>query len=166
VIEPYLSKYQPGCACSTESTGGVELVRIQDSIGRIAPFLRCLACGRANASKPVPSRLLSPTKIATAPLIKSSYVAEDLHVCEVCGGKPAQDHHWAPRKMFGPGEADEWPHAFLCQKHHSAWHRIVTPTISEGDAPRCACGEVAWRRLDVDGRDAPVCSACIRGKSA
>jgi hypothetical protein len=165
VIE-HLTKYLPGCVCSGEPTGGVALARIQDAIGRIAPFLRCLECGKVNASKPIPKRLLSPAHIAAAPLVKSNYVAEDLHECEVCGGKPAQDHHWAPRKMFGAGEADRWPTSFLCQQHHSAWHRIVTPDISTCEAPQCECGKVAWTRLGKDGKDAPVCWDCAHGKTA
>lgn len=51
-------------------------------------------------------------------------------VCAVCGQLGAQEHHWAPWHLFGD-EADKWPKSYLCQKHHTEWHRTVTPEMSK-----------------------------------
>jgi hypothetical protein len=48
--------------------------------------------------------------------------------CAVCGKPGTEYHHWAPRHKFGD-EADSWPGAYLCKKHHDQWHQIVTPTM-------------------------------------
>lgn len=50
--------------------------------------------------------------------------------CAVCGELGAEYHHWAPRHLFGDADAEKWPGAYLCQKHHTLWHRIVTPLMS------------------------------------
>ncbi len=49
-------------------------------------------------------------------------------VCEHCGASPAEEHHWAPRGLFGR-EAFDWPTSFLCRGCHMRWHDIVTPQI-------------------------------------
>jgi hypothetical protein len=49
--------------------------------------------------------------------------------CVVCGELGTHYHHWAPRHLFGD-EADKWPGAFLCVKHHVHWHKLLTPKMS------------------------------------
>lgn len=39
-----------------------------------------------------------------------------------CEREAVEDHHFAPRAIFGD-EADDWPRALLCLEHHIEWHR-------------------------------------------
>lgn len=39
-----------------------------------------------------------------------------------CDREAVEDHHFAPRAIFGP-DADEWPRGLLCVEHHIEWHR-------------------------------------------
>jgi 5-methylcytosine-specific restriction endonuclease McrA len=57
--------------------------------------------------------------------------SEDAPKCEVCGATGTELHHWAPIHIFG-AEAWLWPTAYLCQKCHNRWHRLVTPNMHEG----------------------------------
>jgi hypothetical protein len=45
-------------------------------------------------------------------------------VCAVCGATGAENHHWAPRHIFGQ-EADGWPQSWLCPVCHNEWHDKV-----------------------------------------
>jgi hypothetical protein len=49
--------------------------------------------------------------------------------CVVCGAPATEYHHWAPRHLFGI-EAEQWPGAYLCPKHHKTWHDLVTPDMN------------------------------------
>lgn len=43
--------------------------------------------------------------------------------CEVCGVfAPLEDHHLAPRAVFGD-DADRWPTVAVCAGCHAEWHR-------------------------------------------
>lgn len=156
-------RYYPSCQCSQESAG-VELVRVEDSLGRESPVFRCCTCGRANASRPIKRGLLNPRLIGSAPLIKSNYDADELVQCELCGQTPAQLHHWAPRALFGYIEADQWPQSWLCQLCHSYWHRVVTPSLKiSGDLKCRVCGgEAVIRRPCYGGPETPLCWQCFK----
>ncbi len=52
------------------------------------------------------------------------------NLCAVCGSPFAEYHHWAPHHLFGD-EADKWPAAYLCKKHHEQWHALVTPNMTK-----------------------------------
>lgn len=39
-----------------------------------------------------------------------------------CEREAVEDHHFAPRAIFGD-EAEDWPRALLCVEHHTEWHR-------------------------------------------
>jgi hypothetical protein len=54
-----------------------------------------------------------------------------LAICSVkgCGSDDVELDHFAPRGIFGE-EADEWPTAFLCRKHHAEWGQRVTPSLN------------------------------------
>jgi hypothetical protein len=47
--------------------------------------------------------------------------------CVEIGG---EYHHFAPKHLFSD-EADNWPTAYLCLKHHRQWHDLVTPKMCE-----------------------------------
>jgi hypothetical protein len=72
------------------------------------------------------TRVADPEK--ELPVFKD-YLTEDGRVCEVCGKKGAQEHHWAPRHLFG-NKAWDWPTGFLCAECHRRWHDVVTPNMS------------------------------------
>lgn len=44
--------------------------------------------------------------------------------CKRCGAIGTELHHWAPKELFE--DAEEWPTAYLCPKHHQEWHNKVT----------------------------------------
>jgi hypothetical protein len=52
--------------------------------------------------------------------------------CTHCGKRGAEEHHWAPRAIFGREVADAWPTDFLCKECHDEWHRKVTPQLVGG----------------------------------
>ena len=55
----------------------------------------------------------------------------------VCPNQPGQQHHVAPRDLFS--DSDDWPTVWLCQKHHSRWHQVMTPATH-------ATGVEWWRK--------------------
>ena len=52
--------------------------------------------------------------------------------CARCGARGVEEHHWAPRAIFGP-DAERWPKDYLCGSCHTEWNRAVTPSLV-GDA--------------------------------
>ena len=67
---------------------------------------------------------------------KSMGCATEVHIevrhhrhCEVCAAQGAEEHHWAPRFLFG-SDAEKWPKAMLCIACHLKWHTLVTPRMS------------------------------------
>jgi len=69
---------------------------------------------------------LTAEKIAALPVIMPTFYDR----CAVCGDRAVEDHHWAPKAIFGE-EAERWPHDKLCKVHHDIWHMKVTPNISQ-----------------------------------
>lgn len=70
------------------------------------------------------------------PLPASQQIVEKLNIpivmdkldpdvlCEHCGdgSQGVQEHHWAPRSIFG-SDAYKWPTSYLCIRCHEEWHR-------------------------------------------
>jgi len=52
--------------------------------------------------------------------------------CARCGARGAEEHHWAPRALFGKDQAERWPKDFLCKPCHDELHRLVTPQLVFG----------------------------------
>ena len=67
--------------------------------------------------------------LSTVPVV----VDADAKRCARCGGRGAEEHHWAPQAMFGKEEADRWPKDYLCKSCHDQWHRMVTPQLVTGN---------------------------------
>lgn len=65
--------------------------------------------------------------IDTLPTIER-FPNNPLPVCVVCGKSGAELHHFAPKHIFD-GESENWPTAYLCDKHHREWHTKVTPDM-------------------------------------
>lgn len=55
--------------------------------------------------------------------------------CQVCGAFGTQLHHWAPKEVFGPLEADHWPTSFLCVRCHSEWHKRIADHYADTGRP-------------------------------
>ena len=68
---------------------------------------------------------LTPEQIAALPVI----MPDATNRCVRCGERTAEMHHWAPRKIFGNKECEQWPKDWLCKTCHDAWHKIVTPQL-------------------------------------
>lgn len=51
------------------------------------------------------------------------------HRCARCGSRGGEEHHWAPRAIFGPDVAESWPKDWLCKSCHDTWHKLVTPQL-------------------------------------
>ena len=43
-----------------------------------------------------------------------------------CMSRGYEDHHWAPKSIFGAKEAEKWPIDPLCKAHHDMWHDAMT----------------------------------------
>ena len=56
----------------------------------------------------------------------------EYYICVVCGKVGAENHHWAPRYLFGD-ECDHWPQSYLCNTCHMHWHDLVTPNMRRKD---------------------------------
>lgn len=48
-------------------------------------------------------------------------------ICEKCGTKTGELHHWMPRSLSK--DYHLWPTAYLCKPCHDEWHLIVTPKL-------------------------------------
>lgn len=104
-----------GVWCRTIKTNGTDVAS-----------LRCLRCGWE-------MRAVS-TKRAPAPLPVYADHRRDAY-CERCGAHgDVEEHHWAPKHLFGFDEAEEWPTALLCLPCHRRWHQVVTPTMNQRKA--------------------------------
>lgn len=79
----------------------------------------CPECG--TASQPIPHWRV-PVAPSTLPVV-ADYRGQ-LGRCSRrgCDQEAVEDHHFAPRAVFGD-EADDWPRALLCVPHHNEWHQ-------------------------------------------
>lgn len=95
---------------------------IKASNGAIHVKMVCERCGQRFNSKTwvkCPPGL-SPDNIPIA----ENYYEKSSYICEVCGKRGAEIHHWAPREFFGD-EADDWPVSLLCRDCHIKWHSHI-----------------------------------------
>lgn len=117
-----------------------ELVRTLSNSGVSMVYWRCIPCKRPITTKPkyISHDLIRKENIDIEQLpIAISYVGTE--VCAVCGEPGTEYHHFAPRYLFD--DADRWPTAYLCKKHHKEWHDKVTPMMS---AKRVNTSEGTW----------------------
>ena len=119
-------RYYPTCQCDPKS---VELVQVQDILGRFTPVFRCPECNTVSGNKPIKRGLLDPQDIADAVVVRSHYGLGTVMECEVCGKTPAERHHWAPQSLFGHDIAADWPTSWLCQPCHSFWHKVINKNL-------------------------------------
>lgn len=109
----------PHCQHS-QSTIGVTVN--QDSTRRV--WRRCDECGENTGGhgKWIPHSEIGNT-LDSLPIF-DSYRAER-PPCVRCGTFGTQLHHFMPRHVLGPVEADLWPTAWLCPSCHERWHQLV-----------------------------------------
>jgi hypothetical protein len=110
----------------------VELVRNITHAGISNIFWKCTICKR-NASG-------TAKWIAHEPVINYKIDIDQLPInedgriehCAVCGEIGVDNHHWLPRYLAEKvdEDAEKWPQAWLCKKHHKEWHDLLTPNMS------------------------------------
>jgi len=64
------------------------------------------------------------------------YREAESNVCAVedCNRTDTQLHHWLPRHKTAEFDLPErFPQSYLCPEHHSLWHKLVTPEMSNGN---------------------------------
>jgi hypothetical protein len=84
-------------------------------------FDGCTQCGKP--SKPGQWHPHLTVNTEEAVVIRDMRVANP--PCQVCGGWGTELHHWAPKEIFGPVEADHWPTGYLCRECHERWHARI-----------------------------------------
>ncbi len=89
--------------------------------GRASHRMRCHACGQLSSDLP-----LNQAKAWGVETIQFTDIrpANTYDACVVlgCDQPGREEHHFAPRNTFDT-DADSWPTAALCRKHHHEWHR-------------------------------------------
>ena len=104
---------------------GLEIERVRNvtASGASQVFDLCLKCGKNSNG----TAMYLPRKITGAP--EQFRVIADYRLsgekCAVCGEAGTEDHHFAPRHIFGVEEAELWPRSYLCVKHHKEWHNRI-----------------------------------------
>lgn len=104
-----------------DHVGGFTHVRVKIANGSEQIRLQCDYCDR------VLGPIFSRSRF-TAPQLAAMPLAEDWTSsrppCVRCGAWGTEEHHWAPRSLFGD-EADLWPTAWLCPNCHQRWHQTT-----------------------------------------
>lgn len=152
-------------ACAHPGAGRVYgVVARRDGINK--PVFACVECGGlidARKADPRGEHVFRDLRSAT-----------EVVPCSRCGRRDGtQNHHWAPRAVFGL-DAERWPQSPLCVECHGIWHRTMRraggyrlPAEQQGDtlpsaAACCRCGQITPReRLTTElvfGGEA--CTAC------
>lgn len=103
---------------AADHVGGFDHVRVRIGNGSEQIRQRCRSCDGLVGMAYGRSRFTAD-QIAAMPL------AEDWTrtrpPCVRCGAWGTEEHHWAPRAVFGP-ESDLWPTSWLCPNCHQRWH--------------------------------------------
>lgn len=114
-----------GLECQTCYTVEIVLGKTVMGSGEFHIKAVCPHCGfNLKGSGQWISKKVVPAEILEALPIFDDYSVQ-LPGCEVCGERGVQLHHWAPKELF-PETFEEWPTSYLCKKHHTEWHDIVT----------------------------------------
>jgi hypothetical protein len=69
------------------------------------------------------------TSATQVPVIHGNRNNPRLPLCERCGSRGVEEHHWAPHHLFD--DSWDWPTSFLCRDCHMRWHRIITPNMGK-----------------------------------
>ncbi|MEH6652094.1 MAG: hypothetical protein V7707_18890 [Motiliproteus sp.] len=102
-----------------------ELVKCRNQGGIVQYFFICDECGYRKKQY-LSHKLIKLTGVDP----REVQPVYPRHRCEVCGADGAQNHHWAPKALFGE-EAYRWPTSHLCQSCHTRWHQLVTPNLNQ-----------------------------------
>lgn len=95
---------------------------VENKAGHKTHPLICKQCGYKTCVY-VPKNIVETHAISVG--VQLSYeTPKDARTCDVCGEVGAEEHHWAPRYLFGD-DCEKWPKGFLCQKCHSLWHKVM-----------------------------------------
>jgi hypothetical protein len=98
------------------------LSKLRANNGHLHFFYQCLTCG-AHLQNVEAADIENPMEI---PLRISSFESELPRACARCGTLTgSEEHHWAPRAIFGMWSADQWPTSWLCPACHQEWHGMM-----------------------------------------
>lgn len=114
-LDKYVPTHRGNCPSPRPE---LQLVVVTYRNGRQVAKLQCPTCHRVGGA--VPYAKADPAGI---PELRSHLT--DV-ACERCGEtKGVEEHHWAPRAIFGLEAAGEWPTSSLCPACHAEWHTTV-----------------------------------------
>lgn len=97
------------------------LVRIRIASGAEQIRQCCQDCAEVFGPAQARSRF-NPEYLEDLPVVESW--THTRPPCVVCGARGTEEHHWAPRALFGE-EAYVWPTAWLCPACHTRWHQTI-----------------------------------------
>jgi hypothetical protein len=101
------------------ATDGWDIVSYRLRTGSVQARHRCLTCGRVMSY----SLPYTEAEAKRFPLAKDRVTGD---ACERCGAtEGVEEHHWAPKAVFGWSEAEKWPVALLCRSCHRRWHQMM-----------------------------------------
>ncbi len=111
-----------------EKRGSARLYKVELKNGTYQVRAWCANCYR-KGSRNLKHELLTQyeIEIESIPTLQKN---EGLK-CAVngCASYYTENHHFAPRHLFGIAEANLWPQSPLCKTHHKKWHDTVTPDM-------------------------------------
>ena len=88
----------------------------------------CSRCNRRDpfgqglfVSNSIVEERLTPQEIELLPVIIEAF----FNRCAKCGSRGGENHHWAPKEIFGDAEAERWPQDWLCTPCHIEWHKMM-----------------------------------------
>ena len=104
------------------------IVRRVEGDGHEVAYRKCNKCGQN-----WDGRFIAKEKVnfSSLPFDKAMPVC----ICQRCGKRYAQRHHYFPRalaRIIGE-DPDTWPTQDLCGECHAKWHNSVTPGLVKKD---------------------------------
>lgn len=102
-----------------------EYVRIRIANGTEQIRRRCRACEETFGTSYRHNRF-QPGVVEAMPVIEDW--TRTRPPCVVCGTHGTEEHHWAPRALFGD-EAHIWPTSWLCPACHTRWHQTIKELV-------------------------------------
>lgn len=112
--------------CNMPPSLGLGVLRQSD--GKFQVRFYCVSCPRPsyNGASWISDSLPDPYGLIESFNLWGSIKVDNVRwdrPCAKCGDRTSgvQEHHWAPRSIFGI-EAWDWPTAYLCVRCHEEWH--------------------------------------------
>jgi hypothetical protein len=98
--------------------------------GAVTIILRCANCGEnPTPATPFHGKAAFP-EYETFPVLNDYREFGEPCAVRGCDDIETEYHHFAPRHLFG-NDAEDYPGAYLCRRHHKEWHDKVTPEMAK-----------------------------------